>query len=275
MLKGGLSSIEPISTIEWHDVPAELNKFRPEGQQGVFTTMRVNNNTQHKILAFNMHIDRLVNLPGCSMHRSLLEAQINEFQRSHIDHKYTASWLSLTLLLAPKPPDDFFIVCALKEIPDPPISCSVLVKSVGPRPNPEIKSAGWIEERKAFKDPAFNETILIDGSSGRCFEGLSSNFAVIDLHNRLLTAPPSVVLAGSVMKMVMEAADELGIDVVLDTPDISDISSWKAAFITSTSRLVLPITEITLEDMSLYKIPSLECNELTRLKHKIEEIISE
>ena len=90
-----------------------------------------------------------------------------------------------------------------------------------------------------------NEVILCD-HDGRLYEGLSSNFFVIRGDGRLQTAPPSEVLMGTVMKRVIEIECEEGI--VFKHPLIEEIDEWQGAFITSTSRLILPIDRIILID---------------------------
>lgn len=92
-----------------------------------------------------------------------------------------------------------------------------------------------------------NEVILID-DVGRLYEGLSSNFAVLDVDNRLITAPSSAVLSGTIMEVVKVVAGDMGIVVVEEFPLVSRLCTYKAAFVTSTSRLVLPIHLLTLDN---------------------------
>ena len=78
------------------------------------------------------------------------------------------------------------------------------------------------------------------------YEGLSSNFFVIRSDGSLQTAPIDSVLFGTVMKRVLN--DWEFSEIVFEHPKISEIDTWKGAFITSTSRLILPIDKIINEN---------------------------
>ena len=93
------------------------------------------------------------------------------------------------------------------------------------------------------------------------YEGLSSNFAALDSENRLLTAPNSSVLMGTVMEVVKIVSTELGIEVINQFPSIDALDKYQNVFITSTSRLVLPIKSLSLPDgtIRLYNVP--ECRD--------------
>lgn len=163
-------------------------------------------------------------------------------------------WLALTIVLAPLKSEldkgPAFGFC-LKAITVPPEHCSVLACQHAHRATPNIKSTTWIQERKALearKGTEYNEILLVD--NGLVYEGLSSNFAVITDKGTVRTAPNSLVLAGTVMAMVKEISAELGIGVEEECPNIKDIGSWRAAFITSTSRLLLPISQLCIDGYS-------------------------
>jgi len=49
------------------------------------------------------------------------------------------------------------------------------------------------------------------------------------------------VLEGTVRRLVLEVCEKNGILVVLQPPLLSDLERWEGAFISSTSRLALPI----------------------------------
>ena len=60
----------------------------------------------------------------------------------------------------------------------------------------------------------------------------------------LYTAPDGAVLAGTTRQLVLEVCAREGIPVALTPPDLADVSRWQGAFISSTSRLVLPVHEL-------------------------------
>lgn len=144
---------------------------------------------------------------------------------------------------------------ALSEvIPPNPSSVQVEVRQMS-RHEPGIKATRWVADRQVAErerqSSSSNEVILAD-AEGNLYEGLSSNFAVLERDSathqwRLLTAPPGSVLAGSILQLVKEAASQqLGILVLEEPPRLDCLSTYQAAFITSTSRLLLPIHRILL-----------------------------
>ena len=90
-----------------------------------------------------------------------------------------------------------------------------------------------------------NEIILSDGE-GMLYEGLSSNFFVIRSDGSLQTAPKDSVLVGTVMKKVLNVWKYS--EIIFKHPKIEEVDTWKGAFITSTSRLILPIHCIIVGD---------------------------
>jgi hypothetical protein len=129
---------------------------------------------------------------------------------SHIKaHSYE---VKLTMLLTcPNNPSDvaereltfdeldlYVIAEELKPPPSPPIKIELRLFG---RPNPHVKDAHWVTERKALEDQMstdVNEVVMyrrhIDNNNERfeITEGLSSNFFVLQ-HDVLLTAPDTAV----------------------------------------------------------------------------------
>ena len=89
-----------------------------------------------------------------------------------------------------------------------------------------------------------NEVLLMD-VDGSILEGMSSNFGVIQ--NGSLVTPQEGVLLGSVRELVLTVCKNEGVETVLSAPNVSQADSWEGAFISSTSRLLLPIDEIRIQ----------------------------
>lgn len=85
-----------------------------------------------------------------------------------------------------------------------------------------------------------NEVLLRD-SDGNLYEGLSSNFFVVDANGTVITAPEDFVLNGTIRRIAIQCCVKLGIPVAYELPNIANIDTWQGAFLTSTSRLLLPI----------------------------------
>ncbi|RHZ44919.1 hypothetical protein Glove_707g55 [Diversispora epigaea] len=150
-----------------------------------------------------------------------------------------------------------------------------------PRKSARTKDSQWVRDRKVFEKsmhPGFNEVILTDPHTHNIYEGLSSNFFAV-LHNPdtrqplVVTAPLHCVLEGTIMKMVVMICNRDGIDFKFWFPNIEDISQWKGAFITSTSRLVLPIEIMRFRDGRLMeKLPTGD-ETIIHIKNEVEKEI--
>lgn len=154
----------------------------------------------------------------------------------------------------------------------------IIVHAAGaPRHNAAAKDSEWVRQRSSLEaaKPAHVEEVLLydDGAAaaggagatsssaaaassegkasagGPVLEGTQTNvFAMLD-DGRLYTAGEGV-LEGTVRRLVLEVCSKGGSgsglpEVVLEAPRLADVRSrWIGAFLSSTSRLVLPIDEV-------------------------------
>ncbi len=114
----------------------------------------------------------------------------------------------------------------------------------GIRALPQAKSlntlVNFLARRQAHAAGA-HEGLLAHG--GHVYEGSSSNlFAVRE--GRILTPPEETILSGVTREVVLRLAAELGIPVSTELLPEADIPHWDEAFITSTSRHVMPLVRI-------------------------------
>ncbi len=122
---------------------------------------------------------------------------------------------------------------------------------VGERLFPKFKTSNLLLSYIALEDArskgAF-EAILVD-SQGYLLEGTRSNFYGFK-HNKLYTAENDRVLEGITRTRILEAAEDLGIEVVMRAPMLKEIrqSQFDEVFISSTSMAAMPIK--TLDEVS-------------------------
>ena len=110
-----------------------------------------------------------------------------------------------------------------------------------PRANAAAKDSEWVTARKQLAKPDdVNELVL--EADGALYEGLSSNFFAL-MDGTLYTAGDNVLL-GSVRESVLRQCEELNVPVVLEPPRLCDAPRWEAAFVSSTSRMLLPVDEL-------------------------------
>ena len=124
--------------------------------------------------------------------------------------------------------------------------CGVAVSKLNKeRINPEIKylnidfreyTNGLIKERNVYE-------LLLINADHQITEGSKSNIFFIK-DGVLYTSPDNLVLGGTARKRVIELAGRLGIKVIKSVMYEAELSEYDAAFITGTSPLVLPISDI-------------------------------
>ncbi|MCY4072435.1 MAG: aminotransferase class IV [Chloroflexi bacterium] len=141
---------------------------------------------------------------------------------------------SLLISLEPyDPPDDALVRQGVR----------CVTSGVEQRKGPSAKTSDWMHIRAKLQDaiaPGIYEIILLD-ESGFMLEGASSNFyAIVD--GRLYTAG-SGILAGISRRIVLEVCREI-LPLRLQAPHIDDLPGLHEAFLTSSSRGLIPIVEI-------------------------------
>jgi branched-chain amino acid aminotransferase len=119
------------------------------------------------------------------------------------------------------------------------VACATMIGAR--RENPEAKTSGWINVRQAFTLPAGTYEGLLVSEQGEILEGAASNFyAIVD--GELRTADRDVLL-GIARQIVLDVAPGI-VPVRLEPIRRSDLARVSEAFLTSSSRAVLPISSI-------------------------------
>jgi branched-chain amino acid aminotransferase len=117
------------------------------------------------------------------------------------------------------------------------------------RDTPETKYTRFIINSSPYRgliSKEINEVLLFN-PLGQILEGLSSNFYGV-VNSTLFTAGNGI-LPGITRSIVLEEAHKEGINVILEPIQLDTIQNLKEAFLTSTSRAVLPV--IRIEDQTI------------------------
>jgi len=85
-----------------------------------------------------------------------------------------------------------------------------------------------------------HEALFVD-RAGHITEGSNSNFFVVR-EGALLTAPAATVLSGVTREVTIRLARQIGIQVREQELPLAERKTWEEAFITSTSRHLMPLT---------------------------------
>ncbi len=111
------------------------------------------------------------------------------------------------------------------------------------RHTPRAKATDFIaasRESKAALDPGIHELLMVD-SQGQILEGTSSNFYAVC--NGVLRTAGEGVLAGVTRHIVLQEAAEL-ISIDYHPVRVNELTEVSEAFITSSSREVMPVIQI-------------------------------
>lgn len=221
---------------------ADAVQYEPD--DGVYTVANTFNTTQ--TLMLDAHLDRLE----------------DSARRANISLKLDRSQLKnalRTMILESGFGDVRFRVTVPKVAPDEmilsiepftPLSTEFINKGVrcitapnSARHNAAAKTTDWMHNRRALTDAmpeGIYDTILLD-ASGNMMEGLGANFyAIVD--GVLYTAGEGV-LFGISQRIVFAIAPSI-IAVEKSSVNIVDIPNLNEAFITSSSRGIVPVIEI-------------------------------
>lgn len=113
------------------------------------------------------------------------------------------------------------------------------------RNNPKAKLTNFIETASKIRKEIKNdvEEVLMVNSEGEVLEGFTSNFFAV-MEGSILRTAESGVLSGITRLIVLAEAKKAGIHVQFEPVAFSEIQQISEAFITSSSRGVLPVTTI-------------------------------
>jgi len=222
-----------------------------EPQSGIYTV--TNTYQQTKVLKFDAHLDRmensakLANIPFV-LNRDTLRQALREMI---LACKFGDVRFRVTVgANAP----DVFIITLEPFIPQP---ADVIEKGVicvtspnSARTNPLVKSTEWMHQRDGVRKIDVYETLLLN-EDWAILEGTSSNFYAIwnnpepETGLVLYTANEGV-LGGIARQIVLEVVPKLAdeINVRLSPITIWDIPHISEAFITSSSRGIIPVVKI-------------------------------
>jgi len=123
----------------------------------------------------------------------------------------------------------------------------VLIHGHG-RQNALAKDSKWVLDRKQLITPNGYEEIILLNDNNELLEGTQTNFYVVTNTSTVITANEGI-LFGSVRDSVLRVCDLHDMQVELRPPTLEDLRYASGVFITSTSRLVMPVHEVVLGDL--------------------------
>jgi branched-chain amino acid aminotransferase len=225
----------------------EAVQYEPEGVYTVASTFR-----RHYALLLDSHLDRMeesARLENISLHVDRIALRLA--LRTLIDRSgYENSRFRITV---PRQNPDQFIISL-----EPFAGVPVEVKSVGvkvatvkiARRNPKSKTSEWMTKRSDAKMsmPLDAYEGIIVNDADELLEGFGSNFYAL-WNGKLYTADDNTVLGGISRKIVFSIAPDI-VPIEQFPIHVQDISAIDEAFLTSSSRGIIPIIKINAEQIS-------------------------
>ncbi len=221
---------------------AETQLATPEGAYTTFRTYE-----RFFVLNLSRHFSRLEETSRLAGHPvQIRRPQLKSILSTIVaDYGEAESRLRVTVDLS-RTVGDLYAAIEKLSVPAPALYQSGIetITEVMHRDNPKAKLSGFLAKaaeakREAGKD--YEEILMVDEKND-ILEGLSSNFYGIR-DGKLFTAEAGV-LSGTTRDYVLGLAGELGIPVILEPVRIDETGMLEEAFITSTSRSILPVTQI-------------------------------
>lgn len=220
----------------------DTNKYTPHG---AYTTFRTYD--RFGILRLEKHFDRLEEtsaLAGQKFHpdRANLRSILSDLIAASAPGEKR---IRLTVDLEEQPGTVYIAMEPLKTpTPEQYRDGVVCLTTVDHRENPKAKLSSFLGKAETIRNGkagTFYE-ILMCTPEGDLLEGLSSNFYGV-MNGTVFTAEEGV-LYGTTRDFILRLAREGGIPVELRPVRLSELQSLDEAFISSTSRSILPICSI-------------------------------
>jgi D-alanine transaminase len=226
------------------------------GGEGVFETMRAYGDHAFRLGA---HVDRAVagaEALGFTLDPSVLRTAVATTAAANLPVVDGAdSAVRLTTSAGPIDPDSLFpgtpegrptIVVTSHRLRPPRTGGSSAVTVPLARDLPHVKAVSYLvalTARRRARERGADEALLTTGD-GRVLEGASSNvFAVVD--GRLVTPPlREGLLAGVTRSVVLEVAARRSLVVEERPLTIAELAGADEAFLTATTREVIPLTRL-------------------------------
>lgn len=214
--------------------------------QGLYSTFRTYAG-RTKVLGLEMHLGRLYD-PLCALAvkatvsppemRAALRESLRDFEAEEARARLTVSTTEHA--------GDVFIALEPLKAPDETVyqrGVRVVLSPVE-RKTPRLKTTSFIgdsdEARKSIQKGGAYEALMT--RKGKILEGLTSNFYAVK--NGVIITAREGILLGVTRRYVLRLARSNGIGIEYRPPRVEELLTWDEAFITSSGRGVVPVTEI-------------------------------
>jgi branched-chain amino acid aminotransferase len=211
-----------------------ITRQLPDGYYSTFRTF----NGCTRILGLKAHLHRLPNVDASSLRRNLIQ----------LLEPYRPDEARVRVMMTFQG-DVYIAIEPLKLLPREVYEKGVRVETTATqRKDPRIKSTSFIarseEDRKHIATIGIFEALLV--KNGKILEGMTSNFFyVAQVGNlRYIGTAQRDILLGVTRRTVIRVARGRGLEVRYSPLKLDQLSAVKEAFITSSSRGIVPVVQI-------------------------------
>jgi branched-chain amino acid aminotransferase len=213
---------------------------------GFYSTFRTFSNRQ-KVLGFRAHLQRLYRPARLLGIQPSVPPRTLRLHLAHLLADFPSEEARIRLILSrlEAPGAIFVVIEPLVELPLEAYSHGVRVgTTLAHRDHPALKTTDFINQsqvqRRQAREQALFEALMVH--HGRILEGLTSNFFY--MRNGTLGTARSGVLNGVTRRQVLQLAAGQGIPVQLRSLHVIDLPFIQEAFLTSSSRGIVPVISI-------------------------------
>jgi branched-chain amino acid aminotransferase len=213
--------------------------------EGVYSTLRTVQ--KNKIFQFSFHLNRLVE--SYTLYKNPFRFDINRIRKplQKIINDYPAEEIRIRIHIPLNEPENCYII--LEELSTPGTLAyknGVCVNTNNlTRNNPKVKLTSFIQKSEKIKkfcnENNLEESIILSPDK-KLLEGLSSNFFAVQ--NMQIFTADSEVLSGATRDIILEEAQKAKIKINYFPISYDQIEKIDEAFISSTSRGLLPVIKI-------------------------------
>jgi branched-chain amino acid aminotransferase len=234
-----------LSEVKITPSPLKLDGASERLPGGAYTTLRTFGGT--KVLHLQQHFERLAETARLAQQPVELEGeQIRAGLRKALAlYPPVEKRVRITLDLEEQP-GDVYIALETLQVPSEQMyqqGVAVVLRRLK-RSNPKAKLTGFLavaSEVRHDLPPNVNEALMVD-EKGRVLEGLTSNFFAVK--GGALWTIEEGVLSGITRSIVLEEAAREGIPIHHRGVRAEELGALEEAFLTSSSRAVLPVVSI-------------------------------
>lgn len=212
---------------------------------GVYSTLRTVQ--KNKIFQFSFHLNRLIE--SYSLSRHSFQFEINKIRNplSKIINDFPAEEIRIRIHIPLYEPEKCFIILETLSTPGKmAYENGVCVNTNNlTRNNPKAKLTSFIQKSEKIKifckENNLEESIILSPGK-KLLEGLSSNFFAV--HNKQIFTADNEVLSGATREIILDEALKENIEINFNPISYDQIETIEEAFISSTSRGLLPVIKI-------------------------------